>query len=113
MAGTRAAPSAGCSMDPDPHGVRILTQFPIFSTGTRQKRLDVLGIENFLVHGRRRCVDARGSDGGKRLRKGPGSASFTSDELAKGLLRPLQEMLSSMINVHYKTFAKSCLLVKI
>jgi hypothetical protein len=49
-----AAPSSGCSLEQDPHRESTLTRIAIFSTGTRQKRLDVLGIEIFLVHGRRR-----------------------------------------------------------
>jgi hypothetical protein len=43
-------PSSGCRSDP--HRVRTLTGIAILSTGTRQKRLDVLGIEFFLAHDR-------------------------------------------------------------
>jgi hypothetical protein len=53
-----AAPFSGCSLEQDPHRESTLTRIAIFSTGTRQKRLDVLGIEIFLVHGRRALLQS-------------------------------------------------------
>jgi hypothetical protein len=58
-AGARVAPSSGCSLDQDPHRVHTLTRIAIFLTGTRQKLLDVFGIDIFLFHSRRRGKERR------------------------------------------------------